>query len=166
MKPGAGGFLLRAPHRSTWQGVLVVGALVLGGLAACGDDDEAPITTTTTTEASSTTSSTSTTTTAAPARSEDAAISAWIEARPGGPYLGPCPVDFDPEFPLEGLCSVQLSADGDQSIRGIGPPFSEILAYLLLEGGEDGWAVVDTYAPADPYDLSDAPDWVPHAPSQ
>lgn len=141
----------------------MAGVLVLVSFAACGDSegsDGSDASSSTTAEASSSTSSTSTTTTRA--RSEDLAISAWVAAHPGGPYLGPCPVDFDPEFPLEGLCSVQLAADEAQSVQGLGPPFSEVTVYLLLDGGEDGWAVLDTYAPAEPYDLSDAPDWVPH----
>lgn len=145
----------------------MAGVLLVGSLAACGDDGDDGASTTTTTEASSSTSSTSTTmtTTTTRAPSEEAAIGAWIEARPDGPYLGPCPVDFDPEFPLEGLCSVPLAADADRSVQGVGPPFSEVTVYLLLDRGEDGWAVVDDYAPAEPYDLSDAPEWVPNEPT-
>ncbi len=141
----------------------MAGVLIVASFAACGDDGDDGAPATTTTEASSSTSSTTTTATLAP--SEEAAVGAWIEARPGGPYLGPCPVDFDPEFPLEGLCSVPLAADDGQSVQGVGPPFSEITLYLLLDGGEDGWAVVDTYAPTEPYDLSDAPEWVPNEPA-
>jgi hypothetical protein len=128
---------------------------LLGWAGGCGDDA---------TEAgSSTTAATTTTTTSTtvePASLEEA-LAAWAAAEDVDPYLGPCPVEFDESFPLEGICSVELESEEGRTVQGLGPPFSEIVVYLQLEEGAEGWAVADEYAPAEPYDLSDAPSWVP-----
>lgn len=130
---------------------------VIGWATGCGDD-ETESGSATTAETSSTTASTSTSD--APASLEEA-LGAWAEAEDLGRYLGPCPADFDESFPLDGVCSVELDRTEDRTVHGLGPPFSEIVVYLQLEEGTGGWAVADEYAPAEPYDLSDAPDWVP-----
>jgi len=138
--------------------VVAAGALwaLLGWASGCGDDaTEAGTGTTAATE-----TTTSTSTTVAPASLEEV-LAAWAEAGDVGPYLGPCPVEYDESFPLDGFCSVELEAEEGGTVQGLGPPFSEIVVYLQVVEGVDGWAVADEYAPAEPYDLSDAPGWVP-----
>lgn len=131
--------------------VLALGVGLMITTAACTSTSED--------EGRATTSTTTTTITAA--ASLDGAVASWVAADGSLKYLGLCPADFDPDYPLDGICSVPLSVSDDRSVQGLGPPFSEITAYLLLERRDDGWSVIDAYSPASPYDLTDAPDWVP-----
>lgn len=148
---------------------MAAGVSLLVAASGCGDDSDGTDTGNTagasTTSTAEIASSTTTATTSAPGTtvtptSLEQALAAWV-AGSGSAYLGACPQDFDEAFPLDGLCSVELEANDGRSVQGVGPPFSEIVAYVLLEEDLAGWAVLDDYAPTDPFDLGDAPVWVP-----
>jgi hypothetical protein len=112
----------------------------------------------------STTTSAAVTTVDQAGPTQDEVLSDWVASDPdlsgAGPYLGPCPTEFDADFPQEGLCSVVQLEDVDRVIYGLGPPFSEIVIYVLVVDADGGWEISDSYFPADPYDLSDAPAWL------
>ncbi|HEX4868578.1 MAG TPA: hypothetical protein VFV32_13275 [Acidimicrobiales bacterium] len=137
-----------AVRRSTVLAALAPSVLAASGLVACGDEAE-----------------TSSSTTTSVALTQEEAIAAWVQAQGSGRYLGVCPSDFDATFPLDGVCSVALSTTAERSVQGLGPPFSEVTAFLLLEGGDGGWTVADTFVAPGPYDLTGAPDWLPDQPA-
>jgi hypothetical protein len=142
--------------------VVALGCIVLALIAACSSSDEQPTATTAADE--STTTSTAGTTVDQAGPPPDEVLSDWVASDPdvsgGGPYLGPCPTEFDADLPQEGLCSVVQFEGDDRVVYGLGPPFSEILIYVLMVDSDGEWTVEDSYAPVDPYALEDAPDWL------
>ncbi len=150
------------PPALRWCIAVGVATILLAGCSSSDDGADS-----TTTSSSSITSPSSTTvapsSTPPPLTTIDDALASWLAADPDladvAGYLGACPSEYDPSYPLDGFCSVEQQVGAGRAVYGLGPPFSEIVAYVLLEESDDGWQVSDRYLPADPYDLSEAPGW-------
>ena len=144
---------------------LIAAAVVAAVLVACGDDDPATDVAGTTTVATTSPTTSEPPSTTAPATTPEEAIRRWIATGSGDTYLGPCPEEPGTDPPDEGLCSVERGTVEAGTAFGLGPPFSEIVTYVLVEEEGDRWLVADVYSPSQPYDLSDAPAWVDEAAS-
>ncbi|MEU6074929.1 hypothetical protein [Micromonospora sp. NPDC047074] len=148
---------------------IVAAVLVSGALAACGSDEapEAAIPPPTgstvtpgveaaTPAASGATPEASSAAPASPASAApsaaggggyanpDEAIANHLAAVSGVRYLGLCKnAKRDPEA----VCALRKAFVGRDEVYGLGAPHSEIVAFLLLRDGTDGWRVVDDHTP-------------------
>ncbi|MFG3708456.1 hypothetical protein ACGF7U_27480 [Micromonospora sp. NPDC047670] len=141
---------------------LVAAVLVSGALTACGSDGP--------TEAA-TTPAPPVATTSAPVASPsavgasspggggfasvDQAVARHLADASGARYVGPCErAKPDPDA----VCAIKMATVDGGEVYGVGAPASEVVGFLLLRRGADGWRVVDDYAP-DGVDAS-APAWM------
>ncbi|MGC4791377.1 hypothetical protein ACLQ22_26530 [Micromonospora sp. DT178] len=143
---------------------IVAAVLVSGALAACGSDgapepatapppasDPAPEVPSSGTPSSSAPASWAPASTA-PASSTagrggyanpDEAIAGHLSAVPGVRYLGLCKnAKRDPAA----VCALRMGFVGQDEVYGLGAPHSDVVGFLLLRKGPDGWRVVDDYA--------------------
>ncbi|RLK08893.1 hypothetical protein DER29_6762 [Micromonospora sp. M71_S20] len=136
---------------------IVAAVLVSGALAACGSDG-APEPATAPPPASAPAPevpSSVTPSSAAPASSAagrggyanpDEAMAGHLSAAPGVRYLGLCKnARRDPTA----VCALRMGFVDQDEVYGLGAPHSDIVGFLLLRKGPDGWRVVDDYAPDD-----------------
>ncbi|MGS2612998.1 hypothetical protein ACVCAH_00460 [Micromonospora sp. LZ34] len=127
---------------------IVAALLVSGALVACDDGSSPP------TGAPSPTPSAAPPSSAAPLTLEHAL--ARFVADTYGPdvrYVGRC-ADASPG--AQGVCALHKATVDGAEVYGVGPPFSEIDAFLLLDEEAGGWRVVDSYVPDLPAEGSSA----------
>ena len=93
--------------------------------------------------------------TAAPASSPETAIAAILN--PGVRFVGDCAA-FASEAEIGGYCSKLLEERSDLRVYSIGPAFSEIDTFLLVERQGGGWVVIDR-APFDANSNEPKPPW-------
>ncbi|MFV2115180.1 hypothetical protein ACFHW0_22955 [Micromonospora sp. LOL_025] len=141
---------------------IVAAVLVSGALAACGSDgapEQATAPPTASAPApevpSSVTSPSAAPAPLAPASSAagrggyanpDEAMAGHLSAVPGVRYLGLCKnARRDPAA----VCALRMGFVDQDEVYGLGAPHSDIVGFLLLRKGTDGWRVVDDYAPDD-----------------
>ncbi|MGW4497020.1 hypothetical protein ACWENR_00120 [Micromonospora sp. NPDC004336] len=133
---------------------IVAAVLMSGALAACGTDGPpAP----TTTPAAATTPAATTPApgvTPSPAGasspagagfpSVDQAVARFLADASGARYVGPCErAKPDPDA----VCAIKLATADEGEVYGVGAPASEVVGFLLLRRGADGWRVVDDHTP-------------------
>ncbi|MEV4466320.1 hypothetical protein AB0J51_22180 [Micromonospora echinofusca] len=74
----------------------------------------------------------------------DEAIAAHLSAVPGVRYLGLCKnAKRDPAA----VCALRMGVVGRDEVYGLGAPHSDVVGFLLLRDGPDGWRVAAEYAP-------------------
>ncbi|MEU4773755.1 hypothetical protein [Micromonospora sp. NPDC023644] len=142
---------------------IVAAVLVSGALAACGSDGPPepatapPAASGATPGASASASSSPPTSSAAPSAgpassaggrggyaNPDAAMAGHLSAVPGVRYLGLCKnAKRDPTA----VCALRMGFVGQDEVYGLGAPHSDVVGFLLLREGPDGWRVVDEHAP-------------------
>jgi hypothetical protein len=62
----------------------------------------------------------------------------------GARYVGPCAkAKPDPEA----VCGKKVASVDAGDVYGVGAPSSDIVGFLLLRQGPDGWRVVDDHVP-------------------
>ncbi|WP_088996452.1 hypothetical protein [Micromonospora echinaurantiaca] len=136
----------------TRLGRIVVVPLVVGLLAACGDGSTPAVT-----PSAASAPATGTPSSAAPpsaaSLSIDQAIARFVAERygPDVRYVGRCAVV---EPGARGVCALPKATVDGGEVYGIGAPFSEIDAFLLLDDDAGGWRVVDSYVPDYPLGAS------------
>ncbi|MBQ1072472.1 hypothetical protein KBX06_04710 [Micromonospora sp. C31] len=140
---------------------IVAAVLVSGALAACGADGAAepvtapspangtaPAAPSPAAPAPSTTPPSAGSASPAAGRSgyanPDAAIAAHLSAVPEVRYLGLCKnAKRDPAA----VCALRISFVDQDEVYGLGAPHSDVVGFLLLRHGPDGWRVAAEYAP-------------------
>ncbi|MFG1760958.1 hypothetical protein [Micromonospora echinofusca] len=74
----------------------------------------------------------------------DEAIAAHLSAVPGVRYLGLCKnARRDPAA----VCALRMGFVERDEVYGLGAPHSDVVGFLLLRDGPDGWRVAAEYAP-------------------
>ncbi|MFI7517015.1 hypothetical protein ACIBVK_26320 [Micromonospora echinofusca] len=74
----------------------------------------------------------------------DEAIAAHLSAVPGVRYLGLCKnAKRDPAA----VCALRMGFVERDEVYGLGAPYSDVVGFLLLRDGPDGWRVAAEYAP-------------------
>ncbi|PWU52643.1 hypothetical protein DLJ47_18370 [Micromonospora sp. S4605] len=135
----------------TRLGRIVAVPLVVGLLAACGDGSTPAVT-----PSAASAPATGAPSSAAPSAASlsiDQAIARFVAERygPDVKYVGRCAVV---EPGARGVCALPKATVDGGEVYGIGAPFSEIDAFLLLDDDAGGWRVVDSYVPDFPADGS------------
>ncbi|SCL62130.1 hypothetical protein GA0070606_3568 [Micromonospora citrea] len=142
---------------------IVVAVLVSGALVACGTDDPPEAATTPATGAATATATPGTSPSVAAASSPagvgfpsvDQAVARYLADASGARYVGPCErAKPDPDA----VCAIKVATVDDGEVYGVGAPASEVVGFLLLRRGADGWRVVDDHTP-DGVDAS-TPPWM------
>lgn len=134
---------------------IVAALLVVGALVACDDGLSPPA------GAPSSAPSAAAPSSAAPLAVEQA-LARFVAAETYGPdvrYVGRC---ADARPGAQGVCALHKATVDGAEVYAVGPPFSEIDAFLLLDEEAGGWRVVDSYVPDLPADGSPArpaPGW-------
>ncbi|MDO3703653.1 hypothetical protein Q3W71_18475 [Micromonospora sp. C28SCA-DRY-2] len=131
--------------------IVAVPLVAVGLLAACGDGST-PAVTPSTASAPAGTPSNAAPSSAGPL-SIDQAIARFVAERygPDVRYVGRCAVV---EPGTRGVCALPKATVDGGEVYGIGAPFSEIDAFLLLDDNAGDWRVVDSYVPDFPSDGS------------
>lgn len=144
---------------------IVAAVLVSGALAACGADGASePTTTPPPASGAASGASSPALSPSAPASSAtppsagsappatgrggyanpDEAIAAHLSAVPGVRYLGLCKnARRDPAA----VCALRMGFVERDEVYGLGAPHSDVVGFLLLRDGPDGWRVAAEYAP-------------------
>ncbi|MEU4777958.1 hypothetical protein [Micromonospora sp. NPDC023633] len=139
---------------------IVAAVLVSGALAACGSDGPPepatappPASGGTPGAPSSPPPSSAAASSAGPASSAagrggyanpDEAMAGHLSAVPGVRYLGLCKnAKRDPTA----VCALRMGFVGQDEVYGLGAPHSDVVGFLLLREGPDGWRVADEHAP-------------------
>ncbi|MGN9767581.1 hypothetical protein ACTMS2_20790 [Micromonospora sp. SD12] len=74
----------------------------------------------------------------------DEAIAAHLSAVPGVRYLGLCKnARRDPAA----VCALRMGFVERDEVYGLGAPHSDVVGFLLVRDGPDGWRVAAEYAP-------------------
>jgi predicted small lipoprotein YifL len=138
---------------------LVAAVLVSGALAACGSDGPTETPAPPAAATSAPVASPSAVGASSPGgggfASVDQAVARHLADASGARYVGPCErAKPDPDA----VCAIKMATVDGGEVYGVGAPASEIVGFLLLRRGADGWRVVDDYAP-DGVDAS-APAWM------
>ncbi|MFG2104059.1 hypothetical protein ACGFJ5_26060 [Micromonospora echinaurantiaca] len=135
----------------TRLGRIVAVPLVVGLLAACGDGSTPAVTPSAASAPAA--GAPSSAASSAASLSIDQAIARFVAERygPDVKYLGRCAVV---EPAARGVCALPKATVDGGEVYGIGAPFSEIDAFLLLDDDAGGWRVVDSYVPDFPADGS------------
>ncbi|MFG3700393.1 hypothetical protein ACGF5C_21105 [Micromonospora sp. NPDC047620] len=127
---------------------IVAAVLVSGVLAACGSDrPPETVTVPTPTAGGVTAPGASSSPGGGGFASVDQAVARHLSAASGARYVGQCAqAKPDPDA----VCAIKMATVDEGDVYGVGAPSSEVVGFLLLREGPDGWRVVDDHVPGEP----------------
>ncbi|MFG3714865.1 hypothetical protein ACIBTZ_25280 [Micromonospora sp. NPDC049460] len=126
---------------------IVAAVLVSGALAACGPDRPPETVTGPTPTAGGTTTPEASSPGGGGFASVDQAVARHLSAASGARYVGQCAqAKPDPDA----VCAIKVATVDGGDVYGVGAPSSEVVGFLLLREGPDGWRVVDDHVPGEP----------------